>query len=144
MRLIAILAALALAACAPATVQRAPPAKSAPAAAPALPGGLPPREAARAFAEVVDRVEPVAEALCRAQGEVPNCDYRVVVDDRPGAPPNAFQTRDARGRPIVGLTLALIAGARNADELAFILGHEMAHHIAGHLDRAALGAAEGQ
>ena len=32
--------------------------------------------------------------------------------------------------------LALIADARNADELAFVLGHEAAHHIAGHIPRA--------
>jgi predicted Zn-dependent protease len=58
-----------------------------------------------------------------------------VVDDRPGQPPNAFQTLDSRGRPVIGFTLALIADARNADELAFVLGHEAAHHIAGHIPR---------
>jgi predicted Zn-dependent protease len=35
----------------------------------------------------------------------------------------------------VAFTLALIADARNADELAFVLGHETAHHIAGHIGR---------
>jgi predicted Zn-dependent protease len=34
---------------------------------------------------------------------------------------------------VIGFTLALIADARNQDELAFILGHEAAHHIAGHI-----------
>ncbi|PRY93710.1 peptidase M48-like protein [Hasllibacter halocynthiae] len=101
----------------------------------AVPDRLPPRVAARTFAQVVELIEPVAEALCRAQGDVPDCDYQIVVDDRPGVPPNAFQTVNRQGRPVVGMTLALIAEARNADELAFILGHEMAHHIAGHLDR---------
>ncbi|MEL6523323.1 MAG: M48 family metallopeptidase, partial [Pseudomonadota bacterium] len=51
----------------------------------------------------------------------------------PGLPPNAFQTEDRSGRPIIGFTLSLIADARNPDELAFILGHEAAHHIEGHL-----------
>jgi predicted Zn-dependent protease len=95
----------------------------------------PPEAAARTFVEVVRQVEPVAEQLCRARGTVRTCDFRIVVDDRPGQPPNAFQTLDRNGRPILGFTLALIADARNADELAFVLGHEAAHHIAGHIPR---------
>jgi predicted Zn-dependent protease len=95
----------------------------------------PPRAAAETFLQVVATVEPVAEAICRTRGVARNCDFRIVVDDRPGQPPNAFQTVDNRGRPVVGFTLALIADARNADELAFVLGHEAAHHIAGHIPR---------
>ena len=64
-----------------------------------------------------------------------NCNFNIVVDDRPGQPANAFQTLDKNGRPIVAFTLALIAEARNEDELAFVLGHETAHHIAGHISR---------
>jgi predicted Zn-dependent protease len=57
------------------------------------------------------------------------------VDDRKGAPPNAFQTRDDTGRPIIAFTIPLIAIARNIDELAFIMAHEAAHHIQGHIER---------
>lgn len=64
-----------------------------------------------------------------------NCDFKIVVDDRPGQPPNAFQTVDRTGRPILAFNLALIASVRNQDELAFVVGHESAHHIAGHLAR---------
>ncbi len=99
----------------------------------------PVEQAARAqavtFLQVLAAVEPVAEQVCRARAEVRNCDFRIVIDDRPGQPPNAFQTVDARGRPVVGFTLALIRDAQNADELAFVLGHEAAHHIAGHIPR---------
>lgn len=95
----------------------------------------PPRTAAETFLRVVSEVEPVAEAVCRQRSAARNCDFRIVVDDRPGQPPNAFQTLDNRGRPVIGFTLALIADARNADELAFVLGHEAAHHIAGHIPR---------
>ncbi len=84
---------------------------------------------------VVARVEPVAEALCRQRAAGVNCDLRIVVDDRPGQPPNAFQTVDRSGRPIVGFTLALIADARNADEIAFVMGHESAHHVLNHIPR---------
>ena len=131
----ALLLAAGLAACAPLP----PPAPRAPVPETpraAVPDRIPANEARANFAAVVRRVEPVAEAVCReraARGT--NCDLRIVVDDRPGLPPNAFQTRDRRGDPIVGFTSALIADARNRDELAFVLGHEAAHHIAGHIDR---------
>lgn len=87
------------------------------------------------FKAVVARVEPVAERECRNSGKVRNCDFRIVVDDRPGLPANAFQTEDKSGRPILGFTLAMIAEVRNDDELAFVMGHEAAHHISGHIPR---------
>lgn len=91
--------------------------------------------AARNFVTVVQRVEPVAEAECRARTRGTDCDLQIVVDDRPGQPPNAFQTLDERGRPMIAFTLALIAEAQNQDELAFIMGHEASHHIRGHIAR---------
>lgn len=93
------------------------------------------QNAARNFLSVIAKVEPVAEALCRKRGVARSCDFRIVIDDRPGQPPNAFQTLDAHDRPVIGFTLALIAEARNADELAFVLGHEAGHHIAGHIPK---------
>jgi predicted Zn-dependent protease len=102
-----------------------------------------PDTAARNFVSVVRRVEPVAERVCREQLPRGNCDFLVVVDDRPGLPPNAFQTLDRSGRPVLGFTLALVADARNEDELAFILGHEAAHHIAGHIPQTQARATEG-
>ncbi|MDT8856947.1 M48 family metallopeptidase [Paracoccaceae bacterium Fryx2] len=110
-----------------------PPPLPAPAAVPA--GPLAPSEAARAFIAVVEVVEPVAEAVCRDRTRGLPCDLQIAIDARPGQPPNAFQTRDELGRPIVGFTLSLIADARNADELAFVMGHEAAHHILGHMAR---------
>ena len=86
---------------------------------------------------MVERIEPVAESICREQNARANCDFRIVVDDRPGMPPNAFQTLDAAGRPIIAFTLALIGEVRNPDEAAFILAHEAAHHVLGHLERQA-------
>lgn len=137
MRTLGILAAaVSLAGCV--SVAPMPPQPQPQVAAPApTPSGalLPIETAARNFVTVIGRVEPVAERACRAQGRIPNCDFQIVVDDRPGQPPNAFQTVDDAGRPILGFTLALIADARSPDELAFVLGHEAAHHIAGHLPR---------
>lgn len=93
------------------------------------------RTSARSFVRVVDTLEPVAERECRARTTNVNCDFNIVVDDRPDQPANAYQTIDRQGRPIIAFTLALIADAQNEDELAFVMGHEAAHHISGHIGR---------
>lgn len=129
--LFALASAAALAACDTAPVGQSP---TAPAPTPSG-TALSSNQAARTFVRVVQTVEPVAERECRARTSGVNCDFNIVVDDRPGQPSNAFQTLDKQGRPIVAFTLALIAEARNADELAFVLGHETAHHIQGHINR---------
>jgi predicted Zn-dependent protease len=126
--------ALVLAGCVPTTdVAGSAPRPIEVAAAAAPQGVLPPRAAAQNFVSAVDRVQPVAEALCRARTRGVPCEFRIVVDDRPGQPPNAFQTLDRAGRPILGFTVSLIANARNVDEIAFVVGHEAAHHILGHI-----------
>jgi len=101
---------------------------------------------ARTFVATLAALVPVASSECEARvASGTDCDFRILIDDRPGMPPNAFQMRDEAGRPVIGITLALIAEVGNADELAFIISHEAAHHILGHLDRqsrnAAIGAA---
>lgn len=130
MRAVLMLLFLALAGCEVSTT--APPPQQQPDATLARPDS---RTAARNFITVVRRVEPVAEQVCREQTRGVNCDYLVVVDDRPRQAPNAFHTLDRSGRPVIGFTLSLIADAQNQDELAFILGHEAAHHIEGHINR---------
>ncbi|SEV95501.1 Peptidase family M48 [Cognatiyoonia koreensis] len=145
--------ALAVAGCAPQIPNKAPPGAAGPKVVvrpdviPQVapdPNRLDGRTAVRNFVEVVQTIEPVAEAICRQRAPRLNCDFQIVVDDAVNAPPNAFQTVDARGRPIIAFTVPLIAVARNKDELAFIMAHEAAHHIEGHLARlqrnAALGA----
>ncbi|WP_415922696.1 M48 family metallopeptidase [Tateyamaria sp. SN6-1] len=102
-----------------------------------------PDQALRAFAQVVDRVEPVAERECQRRTRNVDCDFRILVDDRRGLPPNAYQTLDDNDRPIIAFTIALIADARNADELAFVMSHEAAHHIRGHIARQKQNAAAG-
>ncbi len=115
-----------------------------PAPTPAPPSGpLDPAQAAAAFIEVVSRVEPVAERECRRLTAGVNCHFVIRVDRDPRAEPNAYQSVDAAGRPVIIFTIAMIADARNADEMAFVLGHEAAHHILGHLTRQAEDAALG-
>lgn len=117
--------------------------QSGPAPAPALPQVTEPNtpislsaeRAARQFVNVVKTVEPIAEAECRARTSNTNCDFNIVVDDRPGQAPNAFQTLDKSGRPVLAFNIPLIATVRNADELAFVMGHEAAHHIEAHIEQ---------
>lgn len=99
--------------------------------------------ARRSFAEVVAAVEPVAERECRARTAGVNCDFLIRVDPDPRDEPNAFQSVDGQGRPVILFTVSLIDSTRNADELAFVLSHETSHHILGHLDRQARHAAAG-
>ncbi|WP_112874810.1 M48 family metalloprotease [Paracoccus endophyticus] len=102
------------------------------------------RESAMAFAQVIRTLEPAIERECVQRRQTPiNCDFQFVVDDRVGLEPNAFQTIDSAGRPIIGFTLALLAASRNADELAFVVGHEASHHILGHIDQKASAASAG-
>lgn len=116
--------ALALAGCAlPAPP---PPPQAPPATGPVSLAGL---------AEVVARAQPVACQICRETSPHLDCDFIVIVDDRPGQPPNAFHMRDRNGRPIIGFTTALIRELRNTDEIALVFGHEAGHHIADHLPR---------
>lgn len=125
---LAVLALLALAACAAPVA--APPSI---APSPFPPGPGTPQAAARNFVSVVDQVAPVAEQVCRERTRGVPCDFRIAVDDRMDESPNAFQTLDDNGNPILVFNLALIAGVQNPDELAFVVGHEAAHHILGHI-----------
>ncbi len=87
------------------------------------------------FLRVVERVEPVAEEFCKQSRQQLNCDFEILVDAREPDTVNAFQTLRENGRPLIVFTKALIDKTRNEDELAFVLGHEMAHHLEGHIHR---------
>ncbi|WP_146344168.1 M48 family metallopeptidase [Falsiphaeobacter marinintestinus] len=95
------------------------------------------------FTNVVARVEPVAERECRSRLPGANCDFLIRIDGDRRAAPNAYQSEDESGRPVITFTESMISSTRNPDELAFVLGHEAAHHIRGHLARQAENAAAG-
>jgi Zn-dependent protease with chaperone function len=95
------------------------------------------------FRAAVARVEPAAEDLCRSRTRNLNCDFLVRVDPDPRLPPNAYQSLAPNGRPLLTFTRALIADARNQDEIAFVIGHEAAHHIEQHLRQQQSSAAAG-
>ena len=138
MRLLVLLAILVTSACQVTTGPvRAPAPDRAPAAPPVS------QDVRNRFQTVVERVAPVAVATCEARTRGRDCRFQIIVDTRPGLPPNAFQTEDRSGRPVIVFTRSLITQARNADELAFVLGHETAHHILGHIPQKQTNAAQG-
>lgn len=135
-RWISVLMLAGLAACAPVPVERPQQPLPAPAPVPVESKPLSPSQAASNFTNVMRKMEPAVERECLQRRTQPiNCDFQFVVDARPGLEPNAFQTVDERGRPIIGFTLSLIAETRNGDEVAFVVGHEASHHVLNHLDR---------
>lgn len=132
--------ALALAGCEAVVVEAPKPAPTAVRIAAGLPS---PEQAVDNVVTVVERIGPVAERVCRERRPLGPCNFDIVLLNDPELPPNAFQTADRRGRPVIAFTIGLVAMVRNPDELAFILGHEAAHHIAGHLERTRTDALEG-
>ena len=94
------------------------------------------KQAEARLAPIIATMEPVAERECRRRApRGTDCDYKISVDPRTDIPANAYQTVDKNGRPLIIFTAPLIAETRNQHELAFVMGHEAAHHIAGHLTR---------
>tara|TARA_R110000851_G_scaffold39268_5_gene100023 strand:- start:829 stop:1539 length:711 start_codon:yes stop_codon:yes gene_type:complete len=142
MRWLSLVGLVALVGCVD-VVEQGPVSQPAPQATSRPKATTPTRAQVNQFISVVQRVEPIAERECRARSPRANCDFRIVVDDRPGQPPNAYQTLDRNGQPILAFTLPLIAQVRNQDELAFVMGHEAAHHISGHIPRQQQNAAAG-
>jgi predicted Zn-dependent protease len=136
MRVVAVFFALVLSACAPLDTAP-PPSRATPVVLQPVGSGAPlsSTQAMANFGAAVTRIEPVAERICQQRGNNSNCDFLILVDDRPGAPMNAYQTLDRSGRPVIVFTERLIADARNVDEIAFVLAHETAHHIEGHIAR---------
>lgn len=95
------------------------------------------------FRSVVARVEPVAERACRDMRPGANCDFAIIIDPDSSLPPNAYQTLDKSGRPVIGFTRNLLREMLNRDELAFALSHEAAHHIEGHIPQTQASATAG-
>ncbi|MEO0989951.1 MAG: M48 family metalloprotease [Pseudomonadota bacterium] len=87
----------------------------------------------KVFDRVVARMEPVAEQECRARTDNINCNFLVRIDRDRSKQPNAYQSLNSNGRPILTFNVTLIEDLENEDQLAFIFGHEAAHHIRQHI-----------
>ena len=133
LRISSIFAALILASCAPTPqVKQIPRVQAQPAV---ISTGNEDLTSMTTMRQIVARVEPIGEQICRDTGRVSNCDFKIQVDTSTPDVVNAYQTLEKDGRPLVVFSIGLLKAARNTDEVAFVLGHEMAHHIAGHIQQ---------
>jgi predicted Zn-dependent protease len=94
-------------------------------------------EAAAIFQRVGARLTPAAQRLCREMGPGAVCEWRVGLDRSREV--NAY----AGPGGVVVLHKGVIETARNDDEVALVLGHEMGHQIANHIGRGQQNAALG-
>lgn len=90
------------------------------------------------FREAAIRIDRAAQSVCvemHPSRPAGFCAFEFRLIDEPQLGPNAFQTEGPNGRPLVAMTVQLVDETRNTDEVAFVLGHEAAHHVAEHLTR---------
>lgn len=87
------------------------------------------------FHQISRAVGNEAQAECLRRTTNQSCDFKILVDLNPRAPANAFQTLDKDQNPVIIFTREMIKSTRNSDELAFVMGHEAAHHVLGHIAR---------
>lgn len=88
-------------------------------------------EAARAMVHRAERrIEASAGPVCEDAG-VEVCNFNVIYDHSSEVP-NAWAEDPYK----ITLTRGLLQFMQNEDEVAAIVGHEMGHHIVGHLDKA--------
>jgi len=88
------------------------------------------------YRSIIPRVAPVAKSICQDfSKDLPArfCDFQYTVVDNPNQPPNAFQTVNRAGQPVIAFNINMLRTMKNQHETAFILGHEAAHQIARHL-----------
>ncbi|GAA6208243.1 hypothetical protein NBRC116601_15360 [Cognatishimia sp. WU-CL00825] len=88
---------------------------------------------ANSFEGIAARIAPVAQHTCEAFGLAIDCRIQIFLASTKTETSNAFQSFDNRGRPFLLVTPELLDEAKNADEVALVLGHEAAHAVFGHL-----------
>jgi Zn-dependent protease with chaperone function len=95
-------------------------------------------QAMATYSRVAARVKVSAERLCRdrmAENGSQDCRFVFAISGDRTAPPNAFQSMSAEGRPMIILTARLLEQLADEHQIAFVLSHEAAHHVAGHIER---------
>ena len=85
-------------------------------------------EAERRLQDVYVKVRPAATEICRHAGENRVCSWNISYSDLKEY--NAFATS---GNQVVVFN-GIISATDNNDELAFVLAHELGHHVADHIN----------
>ncbi len=142
-RFVMLVAALAVTGCVEATTEKPAEKDSVPPPVPVSAFAASNNSKIQDFLAVVRRMEPVARRECRRRAITAKCNFTILIDNRNKQPANAFQALDDKDQPVIVFTRALIQETRNQDELAFVLGHEVAHHILEHISKTRDSALEG-
>lgn len=90
------------------------------------------------FQRVSKDLLPVTRSACRTVHKarsLSKCNFRLILRNEQGNTPDARFTRNASGRPVILFNTAMLQFLRDDDEMAMVLGHEMAHQIADHIER---------
>lgn len=90
--------------------------------------GISKDEAARRLYDVYGKIRPAAREVCRHTGESRACAWEISYSELDEY--NAFATSGNR----VVVFQGIISATENDDQLAFVLAHELGHHIANHID----------
>jgi len=80
---------------------------------------------------VKDKLNRPAERSCLALGENRSCDWQVLYLDEPTI--NAFAREGEDGNEVV-VFMGILDHTHSDEELAFIVAHEMSHHILNHIN----------
>ena len=87
-----------------------------------------PPEMAKLVADVEARLRPAAAQLC-TEMQSRTCGFHVRLDEKETAS-NAYASSDGA----VVMTAALLHYLETEDEVAFVLGHEIAHQLGDHIE----------
>lgn len=101
------------------------------------PVGRTPAQNQALLAAVARKLEASAGPICGLEDYSP-CRFTVVYD--PTDEVNAYATEDGR----VVVNEGLLRYLASEDEVAAVVGHEMGHHLAGHIEKGQINAAVGQ
>ena len=94
----------------------------------ATPHDLTPEQARERLGVVYGRIKPAAVDVCRDVGESRVCAWVVQYSEE-----RAFNAVALEGNQVV-VFHEIIAATESDDELAFVLAHELGHHIADHIE----------
>ena len=96
---------------------------------------------------IVKSIEPQVEGICNELSSAERdrfCDFNFRLIENSTLPPNAYQSLNSRGRPIIAFNINLTRALKNKDEFAFVIGHEAGHQIATHIERQRVKATTGR
>jgi predicted Zn-dependent protease len=95
-------------------------------------------EGKASFKRVSKRILPYAKQACRKTFKarsLSKCNFRLLIRAEDGNTPDARFAKIGPGGPAIIFNHAMLKFLRDDDEMAMVVGHEMAHQIGNHIER---------